>query len=202
MKALVALVCIAAVAVLAEEVTLDVGKQILVKRDDFGDNTKTFSFVVKKTELIQGPIEVRAIRRLFFGNKDSQLWLCEGKDDCTHDSGNATWRTTISLPSASNLMMLRFIGKDINDLGDITVKACEKECQNECAGDCNGHGGCLDGMEVCICDDGYHKKGTDCNSSGWDWYNYFILIGCVGFVLIVGLFIGIIICCCCCCCRK
>jgi len=201
MKVLIALLCIAVVAVLSEPRKVELGGEITIERKEFGDATHSVTFFVTKEASYLGKIEVRAIRHIFFAFEDSSLWLCPGKLPC-NNTGEPRFNYTIDVPLPSNEMTLYFIGSDINDLDDITIRACKGHCTDECKNECSGHGGCLMGLDICVCDTGRHNRGADCISTGWDWFNYFLLIGIVGFVLLVALIVGIICCCCCCICRN
>jgi len=202
MKIIFAFLSVAVAVALAGSLAVNTDSEITVTPSQFDPTKHCLPFVVKKavSTTYTGAYEVRVIRRSHFAEKDSSLWLCKNNENCTMKGPDPDYKQLINVTKEYNMIMW-FVGKDFDDLGEITLRVCEGECAVECENDCSGHGACKSGIEACFCDVGMHNRGTDCGSSGWDWYNIIILICCVVAAVIVGV---IVLVCCCCCgvCRK
>ena len=201
MKALLSVLCVAALAAAAvgETVTVNVTEEVVFLSDSWLDH-KVVHFNLGVPGYTTGKVQVRMVRRSAFDSKDSSVWLCKGPLNCMKKDEEPTFVVDLLVAAGIDVpMSVHFNGTDKGDRPMFTIEACLDACKEKCKNDCSNHGNCVPLLHKCLCDTGRHNKGSDCNSSGWDWYNKFICIGVccgVGIILII---VGICICCCCCC---
>lgn len=201
MKAALSVLCVVALAAAAaaETVTVNVGEEVAFLSDSWLDH-KVIYFNVAAPGVSLGTVQVRMVRRSAFDSEDSSVWLCDKTTTCVKkDEEPAFVRNMTVVAGKVWPMSVHFDGKDKGDRPTFTIEVCLDACKEKCKNDCSNHGNCVPLLHKCLCDTGRHNRGSDCNSSGWDWYNKFICIGVccgVGIILII---VGICICCCCCC---
>ena len=203
MKAEYRILCVvalaAAVAVADDVVTVNVGEEVAFLSVAWLDH-KVIHFKVAVPGVTTGKVQVRMVRRSAFDSEDSSVWLCPSSVTCVRAGEEPAFVRDLPVVAGQDWTMnVRFNGTDMGDRPTFTIEACLDACKEKCKNDCSGHGNCVPIIHKCMCDAGRHNTGSDCNSSGWDWYNKFICIGVccgVGLILII---VGICICCCCCC---
>jgi len=198
MKAVFVGLCVfAAAALVAADLSVTVGTEVSLEPDQWDDKSKGVTKIAVTGDGTSSKTEVRIIRRSTFAFNDSEVWLCDDPACLKKDLVSLT--ESLSPNKFTFYMYYKGTNFDL-DMVSYTIKACKNQCEEECPGECNGHGGCVSGLHVCICDTGLHNRGKDCISSGLDWFYLFIIIGCCVIAAIILLIVGIICCCCCCAC--
>jgi len=198
--AVIALAAVAAVALAKVDINVEVGKTIELDGSLWDKITKTLAFNIK-TETPYEKVQINAIRRYPFLYEGEAMYLCPGitpSAKCPNStSPNVKFSGPLSPPGY--VFTLYYEGEHLDIIPNVTIRVCDGACVDDCPSECGGRGGCLAGTSICVCDAGYHNKGIDCKSSGWDWLNWFILICCVVGVVLIALIVIIIILCVCCC---